>query len=187
VESLLFRARRQVRALVVAATPLALRDELARLIPDFDAGSAGLAARVGSLPVAVKLATAAVSIGLVSTGAAQFPEHRLRPQVMMQPKDSPASVDRIEHPATGLVTARRLAGRRTRAAPTHEQDRSGRSGEQGREHAQQADQEHLQPRREPADVEAIQAEPGQDTGTDGSSADRTGSSGGSSQADGSAD
>src|SRR5438132_6576584 len=63
VESLLFRARQQVRALVVAATPLALRDDLARLIPSFDPGSAGLAARAASLPVAVKLATAAVSVG----------------------------------------------------------------------------------------------------------------------------
>lgn len=190
VESLLFRARRQVRALVLAATPLALRNDLGRLIPDFDAGSAGLAARVGSLPVAVKLATAAVTVGLVGTGATQFPQHHSRPEVRMQPKDSPAFVDRIEHPATGLVTARRLSGLRTQAAPKHEQDSSDRSGEQRPEHAQQAeppDEEHLQPRREPADVEATQAEPGQDTGTDGSSGDRTGSSGGSSQADGSAD
>src|SRR5256886_1271391 len=70
VESLLFRARQQIRAMVVAATPLALRDDLARLIPSFDPGTAGLAARAASLPVAVKFATAAVSVGLVTAGAA---------------------------------------------------------------------------------------------------------------------
>jgi predicted DNA-binding protein (UPF0251 family) len=36
VESLLFRARRHVRKLVAAATPLAFRDELSRLIPGLD-------------------------------------------------------------------------------------------------------------------------------------------------------
>src|SRR5713226_6226974 len=49
VESLLFRARRHVRSLLTgtnaAALPLALRDELVRLIPGFDPGSAGLVAR----------------------------------------------------------------------------------------------------------------------------------------------
>jgi RNA polymerase sigma factor (sigma-70 family) len=43
VESLLFRARQRIRSLVAgtnaAAVPLALRDELARLIPGFDPGT----------------------------------------------------------------------------------------------------------------------------------------------------
>jgi RNA polymerase sigma factor (sigma-70 family) len=80
VESLLFRARRHVRSLIAganaAAVPLALRDELGRLIPDFDPGSVGLAARLASAPVALKLATAAVGIGVVTTGASQVPGRR---------------------------------------------------------------------------------------------------------------
>jgi hypothetical protein len=73
VESLLFRARQQVRALVagtnVAAVPVALRDELVRLIPGFDPGSASVVARVAALPVAWKLASTAVGVGVVATGA----------------------------------------------------------------------------------------------------------------------
>src|SRR5258705_12514324 len=78
VESLLFRARRQVRSLLAganaAALPVTLRDELTRLIPGFDPGSAGLLARAAALPIGVKLATAAVGVGAVTTGAAQFPQ-----------------------------------------------------------------------------------------------------------------
>ena len=73
VESLLFRARQRLRALLAganaAAVPVALRDELMRLIPGFDPGSAGAVARVAALPVAWKLAGAAVSVGVVATGA----------------------------------------------------------------------------------------------------------------------
>lgn len=83
VESLLFRARQQLRSLLAgvnaAAVPLALRDELARLIPGFDPGSVGLAARVAALPVAVKLASAAMGVGVVATGATEFPQQRPRP------------------------------------------------------------------------------------------------------------
>ncbi len=73
VESLLFRARQHVRSLVAgassAAIPVAVRDELERLVPGFDPGSAGLVARVAALPVAWKLAGAAVGVGVVATGA----------------------------------------------------------------------------------------------------------------------
>ena len=82
VESLLFRARQHVRRLLAATTPLAFRDELARLIPGFDPGTAGVAARVATVPIALKLATAAVSVGVVTTGAAQFPEHHERHRVL---------------------------------------------------------------------------------------------------------
>jgi RNA polymerase sigma-70 factor (ECF subfamily) len=77
VESLLFRARQHVRRFVAAATPLAFRDDLSRFIPGFDSGTAGVAARVVTLPVALKLATAAVSVGVV-TGASHLPQHHPR-------------------------------------------------------------------------------------------------------------
>jgi RNA polymerase sigma factor (sigma-70 family) len=73
VESLLFRARRRVRSLAFGANaapvPIAVRDQLTQMIPGFDPGSAGLVARIAALPVAWKLAGAAVSVGVVATGA----------------------------------------------------------------------------------------------------------------------
>lgn len=74
VESLLFRARQQVRRVLAgahAAAPVALRDQLAQLIPGFDPSSAGTVARVAALPVALKLAGAAVGVGVVATGAGE--------------------------------------------------------------------------------------------------------------------
>jgi hypothetical protein len=195
VESLLFRARRQVRALVAAAMPLALRDDLARLIQGIDPGSAGLAARAASLPVALKLATAAVSVGLVTTGAAQFPEHHSPPQVKLRASDSLAVAHLTEQASTRLVTERTVADPPMHAAPKQEQENSDRSGQQESEHAQRAeppDQEHALATpeasdAEPAQVDPIQTEPTQDGGSDSSGSGRSGPSGGNSQPDGSTD
>jgi RNA polymerase sigma-70 factor (ECF subfamily) len=208
VESLLFRARQQVRALVAAATPLALRDDLARLLPGFDPGSAGLAARAASLPVVVKLATAAVSVGLVTTGAAQFPEHHARPQVKAQGMISRARagpvpsaiLPNIEGPQgasapTLLVTERKPLVLHTQSAPRQEQDNSDRSRRHELVHARRAgpqEQEHVQPRREPADVrpgqvEAAQAAASHDEGSGGFGSGDSGSSSGDSQPAGSND
>jgi hypothetical protein len=72
IESLLFRARERVRSFVAgasaAAVPFALRDEVARLVPGFDSGSAGVVGRLAALPAAWKLAGAAVGVGVVVTG-----------------------------------------------------------------------------------------------------------------------
>jgi hypothetical protein len=193
VESLLFRARQQVRALVAAATPLALRDDLARLIPGFDPGSAGLAARAASLPVALKFAIAAGSVGLVTTGAAQLPEHHSPPRVERQARDSPAAAGRIEHAATRLVTERTLPALLTHAAAKQGQEGSDRPGPQERaQRAEPPDQEHAQPTREAADVEPAQVEPTQaeltqDEGSDSSGSGHSGQSGGDAQPDGSTD
>jgi RNA polymerase sigma factor (sigma-70 family) len=94
VESLLFRARRQVRSLVATTLPFALRDELSRLIPGFDPASASLAGRAASLPLALKLATAAVSVGVVTTGAAGLHDQHAQRAV------------RKEHSRTGVRTPR---------------------------------------------------------------------------------
>jgi len=83
VESLLFRARQHVRALVAganaAAIPLALREQLAQLIPGFDPTSATGVARLAALPIAWKLASAAVGVGVVATGAGGLHRHALTP------------------------------------------------------------------------------------------------------------
>jgi RNA polymerase sigma factor (sigma-70 family) len=207
VESLLFRARRQVRGLVAAASPLALRDDLARLIPGFDPGNAGLAARVVSLPLALKLATAAVSVGVVTTGAGQFPQHHPRPQVNAQTKDTlagSAPIAPIERTPTVLA---RQARRPVLHAHAARHDDGGRSGERRHREAEPADEaEHGVPEPEPADLEPAEVEPpeteashdgshspgvdgsgsGGGSGSDGSGSsgsDHSGSSGGDSQPD----
>jgi RNA polymerase sigma-70 factor (ECF subfamily) len=76
VESLLFRARQRLRG-VLAGTPAvlvpaAMRDRLAELLPSFEPGTATLVGRVATLPVAAKLATATVGVGLIASGAAEL-------------------------------------------------------------------------------------------------------------------
>src|SRR5207302_2915318 len=74
VESLLFRARHQLREMLAGANaalvPLALRDQLAQLIPGF-----GAAAPAAALPIAAKVAAVTASVGLVAAGAAEVPRH----------------------------------------------------------------------------------------------------------------
>jgi RNA polymerase sigma-70 factor, ECF subfamily len=173
VESLLFRARRQVRSLVAATVPLALRDDLARLIPGFDPGSAGLAARVAALPVGLKLATAAVSVGVVTTGAAQIPDHhahatsraRAAPPVIRVSRPDPVRPAR-----TVLVADRRGPSRHgsdTHAEERHEGDRIRETEHQhrGREARDTSKDEPLvepepaEPAHEQTELEPAKLEP----------------------------
>ena len=75
VESLLFRARRELRGRLRAtlapvngalAIPIALRDYLTRMVPGFDAPSTGALAKIASLPIAAKLAAAGTSAALLA-------------------------------------------------------------------------------------------------------------------------
>lgn len=186
VESLLFRARQQVRSLVGAAAPLAIRDDLARLIPGFDPGSAGLVARIAALPVGLKLATAAVSVGVVATGAAQFPDPHAHPAARTQATvpSAPVSPDPIEHKDTVLVSERR--------APVRRASHAGEREHEGRRQAEPAEQElAVEAEREPAEVEPAEAGESHDggsansgPGSDSSGSGHSGSSDGASQPDG---
>jgi RNA polymerase sigma factor (sigma-70 family) len=95
VESLLFRARRRVRSLALGANaalaPIAVRDQLAQVIPGFDPGSAGIVARIAALPVAWKLAGAAVSVGVVAAGASGL-HPRTHPIAQPRPRETTAVV-----------------------------------------------------------------------------------------------
>lgn len=157
VESLLFRARQQVRSLIAAATPFALRDDLARLIPGFDPANAGLAARVAALPVTLKLAGAAVGVGVVVTGAAQLPDeqHRQTPP-------------RVQAVAPGLAAE---PGPRPSLAAEHGRTRAQR---------EPAEHEAVEVEREPAEAqEPHETEAAGTSGTDssgpGSGSDSSGS------------
>jgi len=189
VESLLFRARQQVRALVAAATPLALRDDLARLIPGFDSGSAGLAAGAASLPVAVKLATVAVGVGLVTTGAAQFPVHRVRPQVEAKANGSQARLGPVTRAPDPLVTERRPSVLRAASVSDQEQDTSDRSSRRELQDTRRVEPTDV----EPAPRDTLQVSQSSNAGTpesdgggssspgpgsDNSGSDHSGSSGG---------
>ena len=79
VESLLFRARQQLRETLAGANiafiPVALRDQLARLIPGFGAAPAA------ALPIAAKVAAVTAGVGLVATGAVEPPRRDAVPAV----------------------------------------------------------------------------------------------------------
>jgi len=124
VESLLFRARQQVRKLVAAATPLAFRDELARAIPGLDPGTAGAVARVAAAPMALKLATAAVSVGVLTTGAGPPTEHRHVHRALPPP---PVPVVQPAHPArTPQLEARHMSVVVRHTSRRHEDGHEGR-------------------------------------------------------------
>lgn len=179
VESLLFRARRQVRSVLAganaAALPVALRDELTRLIPGFDPGSAGLVARAAALPIGVKLATAAVGVGAVTTGAAQFPEPRVH-ALQLPAAAAPTFVrqpDALERTRARLASAQRSSSAWSATDATD--DRKDGAGDGGREREHEHMQQAAEPReREPvedvrktAEAEPADVEPSQE-GSDGS-------------------
>lgn len=171
VESLLFRARRQMRSVLTganaAALPVALRDELTRLIPCFDPGSAGLVARAAALPIGVKLATAAVGVGALTTGAAQFPEPRVH-AIQTPAAVAPTFVrhpDALEGLSVRLASAHRSSPPRSETDATEGQkDGVGDAGrEREHEHEQQAAEPRergpVEPIRKTAEAEPADVEP----------------------------
>jgi RNA polymerase sigma factor (sigma-70 family) len=132
VESLLFRARRQLRALLAGpqaiVVPVTMRERLADLVPSFEPATAGAIGRVATLPVAAKLAAATVGAGLIAAGAAEVgSEHT--PHSRSDPA-GPRVVHALPQPsrtapAAGLVqvrTAPRVAADQPRNPAGHEQD-----------------------------------------------------------------
>ena len=79
VDSLLFRARTSLRRALSAANgilvPVALRDQLARLIPGFDQPAVGTLAKLASLPIAAKVAAAGAGAMLVVAGSTGLGRH----------------------------------------------------------------------------------------------------------------
>jgi RNA polymerase sigma factor (sigma-70 family) len=187
IESLLFRARRQVRRVLAganaAALPVALREELARLIPGFDPGSAGLVARAAALPIGLKLATAAVGVGAVTTGATQFPQPRA--ETSHRPAPAVGLVvtrpDALQRPSVRLVSARHsspvrsLAEAKTplKVSAVMSKDRKHEDEQQAAESREQEPLD-LEPVRETAETEPAEEEKDAD-GSDGSSPGSSGS------------
>jgi RNA polymerase sigma factor (sigma-70 family) len=173
VESLLFRARRHVRKLVAAATPLAFREELSRLIPGFDPATASVAARVAAMPVALKLATAAVSVGVVTTGAGPFPEHHERHRALTPPAHPAHREGRRSTPAHVVVVLVRQTAR------TERRHEGGHRGHGGR--AEAADRNKVEVEHDVVEVEQPQVEEHHDGGGGGGGSDSSGPGPGPSQ------
>jgi len=168
VESLLFRARQQLRAYLAnaGAVLFALRDDLARLIPGFDPGSVGLAGRIVSLPVAVKLATTAVGVGVVTTGATQFPHHAPRVTTHASvTRPAVVHIEPLERSSPALVAERSPRIRIVQPhAPTRPEvpDGTGRRGsvqDERERHVEEREEREVERRRaanveerEPAEV-----------------------------------
>jgi hypothetical protein len=179
VESLLFRARRQVRVVAaganVAAAQAALRDQLAQLIPGFDPSSAGAVARIAALPLAFKLAGAAVGVGVVATGVgevhrpaavAAHGQHRARESapVVTRVASRPAGV-RLERVArvTRVVPADRFDRRRHRRDHgSHEIEAVQPEPEHGETRAPAAESLSEGPGPAPATTAATQVQSGHD-------------------------
>jgi RNA polymerase sigma-70 factor (ECF subfamily) len=142
VESLLFRARQQLRGAMAGGqavlAPAAVRDRLADLIPSFDPASASAVGRVAALPVAAKLATATVGVGLLASGAAGLHERhapaaaRPAPAATTAPEQAPRVVRRAAHavrPVPVVVVVRPSeADGRSGPGPVGGRGGRGRSG-----------------------------------------------------------
>lgn len=79
VDSLLFRARTRLRRALSAThgvlVPVALRDQLAQLIPGFDQPAAGALVKLVSLPIAAKLAAVGAGAVLIVAGSSGLGRH----------------------------------------------------------------------------------------------------------------
>jgi hypothetical protein len=166
VESLLFRARQQVRSLVagvnVALAPAAIRDQLVQLVPRFDPGSAGLVARVATVPIALKLAgAAAVGVGVVTTGTGGFHAAAVKPVAVPRHHTAVAHTRPLPRPVDVVVHKRAPV---VQAPVVHKQRRheTGRHVDRGRP----APAEHAEHSAPPTEIAAPSEGPGPATATE---------------------
>jgi hypothetical protein len=130
--------RSRVAGANAVLAPLALREQLTQLIPGFDASSGAVALRVAALPVAWKLAGAALSAGVVATGASGLqPQPRTYEAAKPRPRATRAVVA-----TTSLPSRQTIRASVTTAAPpvVHRRRHRGRE-----EHHAPREQEHSSP------------------------------------------
>lgn len=143
VESLLFRARQQLRvaltAVNTALVPVALREQLTRFLP--------LGSPTGGAPFAAKVAAVTVGVGLGAAGAVELPKHHRHHVQSQEPAVAPVSVTPAPR---DILPATTLAG-----APVDEHHQSRQlssSGPGGNEAAHEAEH-HGRVAAEPAEAE----------------------------------
>jgi RNA polymerase sigma factor (sigma-70 family) len=128
VESLLFRARRHLRDALAGANaalvPLALRDQLVRLVPEFGGG-----APAAAVPAAAKVAALTAGLGLGAVTIVELPDHH-------RVSSARARVPRVtqQHARRPPIGPSSAAARSVVAAPARGAagDRPRRSGERAR-------------------------------------------------------
>lgn len=148
VKSVLFRARRRLQARlrslgfvpsVIPVPLLALRDSLAQAIPGFASASAatGSAATLASLPLAMKVAGATMSVAVVGAiGGAAVEQRDLHAPALERTKGKPAATAGVRDSVDSSAPER---GRRPLAvAPV---DPSGVEDEQAEAEANEAEEE----------------------------------------------
>lgn len=100
VDSLLFRARTSLRRALSGVNgllvPVALRDQLARLISGFDQPPMATLAKLVSLPIAAKLAAAGAGAALVVAGTAGLGRHAPSPVASAASAPAPTRVVRVQ-------------------------------------------------------------------------------------------
>lgn len=118
VDSLLFRARTSLRRALTGVNgllvPVALRDQLARLIPGFDQPAMGTLAKLASLPIAAKLAAAGAGAALVVAGSGGLDRpvpspvisaaHVPAPTRIARAQPAPAPVRPVQHMRKDVMT-----------------------------------------------------------------------------------
>ncbi len=135
VESLLFRARRQLRRTLTGANaaliPVALRDQLAQLVPGFGPASAA------SVPIAAKLAVVTGGVALTAAGAVALPHshvHVVRTRdavhVRRTPTRAPVAVSEARAVQAPVVAAQHDAepehsDEAAPSAPSQQEETSG--------------------------------------------------------------
>ena len=144
VDSLLFRARTSLRRALSAANgilvPVALRDQLALLIPGFDQPAVGTLAKLAALPIAAKLAAASAGAVLVvagSTGIGRYAPLRTEvaapvpARIRTASSPAPASIPRVLlRPHSAHVASLRAPRAATRRA-ARVSERSARQATKG--------------------------------------------------------
>ena len=161
IESLLFRARQQLRAALAAANtallPLAVRDQLARFLP--------LGTPTDGAPLAAKVAAVTVGVGLGAAGAVELPKHHTHHPQSRSPAVAPQAAESHDAaPSQGLAA--------TRSAVQPVRHRGGSEG--ARRDEQQAEAEP-QPEREQQHQAAVPA--GREDGHHGDAGQRSGDEG----------
>ena len=179
VESLLFRARQQLRITLTAVNtgvvPVALRDQFARFLP--------LGSPTGGAPFAAKVAAVTVGVGLGAAGVVELPKTHARHHATRPPATAPFAVQAVSHdaapPPTLAFASTSHSTRSHRGASGHERGRNEAEHEaehRGRDAAEPAEQEaepeaEPEPEPEPAEPEQEFTAPAASTGEGSGRAD----------------
>jgi RNA polymerase sigma-70 factor (ECF subfamily) len=153
VESLLFRARQQLRdamaTLNAALVPLALRDQLARFLPF---GTPG-----GDAPFAAKVAAVTVGVGLGAAGVVELPKRHVHHVRTSSPAAAPVAVhakspDIAFSPAPVVASGGEESRRQDRGENGRDREHQREVEHEARDPSQQVERQSEQPQQAQAET-----------------------------------